>query len=589
MDRYRKALAGLLSPATGLAADELEPLVVIPEPGHGELSLACFELAKRLRKPPAKVAKDLEAVWPGDPRFQSVRAEGPYVNARIEPSIFMRDIVGDLLSKGQAYLENDAGRGRTVVIDFSSPNIAKPLAYHHLRSTVIGRALGNLLRASGYQVEGVNFLGDWGKTFGLLIAKLYDDFHGKGISMAGLSRHAIIEKLESLGGMGYLLDLYVSANKEAEEDAGFDAEARKSFVGMEQEDPQTVEIWAAIRELSLAEFDRVYRRLGVAFEHVEGESLYRDKLEAAIDEIRKRPGVRESEGALVVDLPYAEDEPPCMLRKADGATLYLTRDIAAALDRWERFRFDRALYVVATDQSLHFKQLKRVLAAMGREWADRIIHVHFGRVHGMSTRKGNVLFLEDVLDEGKRLAGQTIQESSPDLENADEVAEQVCQGALVFADLRNQRGQDYKFDWKEQLNFKGFTGAGIQYAHARCCSVLRKSGLPLEGPQGPDLGSVDFSLLGHEAEAALVRSLSLLPAAVQSAALEHEPYRLARALFEIAKGWHHYQQAGTSDRSLRILADDRKIRAARLALVEAVRRGLMAGMDLLGMPHPATM
>jgi len=574
MDRYRNIMAGLLAGAADLDAQEILPLVKVIDSEHGDLSMACFELAKILKKNPKDIAADLASQWPGHEAFDSVEAAGPYLNVKIKPLILCRDIIGDILSSGHGYLENDSGRGKTVVIDFSSPNIAKPLAYHHLRSTVIGNAIGNIHAACGFTVQGINYLGDWGKTFGLMTAEY-------------LSR-GDRETLEK-NGIRYLLDLYVNATERADQNPDFDEEARSRFRQMEQGEPETRKVWELFRSISLTEFERIYERLGVKFEHVEGESRYSDRLDDVIREIEKKPGVRVSEGALIVDIEYEKEEPPCMLKKADGATLYLTRDIAAAIDRWERFSFSKSLYVVATDQSLHFRQLKKVLKAMGHEWSDRMTHVNFGRVHGMSTRKGSVIFLKDVLDEGKRLALEAIKTNSPDLKNPEHVADQVGIGALLFADMRNQRSQDYAFDWKEQLNFKGFTGASIQYAHARCCSVLGKSGIDCNNAEIKSLEDADLSLLTHDDEIALVKAMAKVPAAVLSSAHDLEPYRLSRSIYEIAKAWHRYQQAGTSDRAMRILADRTDIRMARLALVQAARTMLAQGMNLLGMPHPEAM
>jgi arginyl-tRNA synthetase len=569
MKRYENAFAAAVARAVGIDAAEIRIHVKTPEPERGDLSLPCFPFAKALKRGPAQIAASAAAQIEAGPMFSAIEAVGPYVNARISPAHLLATVTPEIRDAGDGFARSDLGAGAYVVIDYSSPNIAKPLGFHHLRSTMIGNALARIHRALGYRVAGVNFLGDWGKTFGLLAE--------------AFRRSGDAARLEAEG-IAYLLELYVAASRMAAEDPAFDAAARAMFRAQEDGDPAALELWRAFRELSLREFQRVYDRLGVSFEHVEGESFYREGLDAVVEDVRRTIGTREDQGALVVDMPYAEGEPPMMLRKSDGATLYATRDIAAARDRFARFAFVKSLYVVGVEQKLHFAQLKRALRAMGHDWADRMTHVHFGRIHGMSTRKGNVVFLTEALDEARDRAlakmREAIEERIPDL---DRVAEQVGVGGIVFGDLKNLRTSDYTFDWEEILNTKGFTGICVQYAHARCCSILRKGG------GAPPPSAVDWSLLGAAEEVALVKEIARIPGAVVAAAEELEPSRLARAVYEAARAWNRYQQAGNADRALRVLCEDERIRTARLALVDAVRIGLFCGLDLLGVPAPDAM
>ena len=569
MNRYENAFAAAVARAAGVDEAEIRDHLKTPEEERGDLSFPCFPLAKRLRSAPPKIAASIVERLEPSPLFSSVEAVGPYVNARVSAAHLMATVAPEIRALGEVFAGSSLGGGAYVVIDYSSPNIAKPLGFHHLRSTMIGNALARIHRALGYRVAGVNFLGDWGKTFGIL-AEAFRRFGDRA-------------RLEAEG-IAYLLELYVAANKILAEDPAFDAAARAMFRAQEDGDVEALELWRAFRDVSLAEFKRVYDRLGVSFEHIEGESFYRHGLDAVIDEVRRTVGTREDQGALVVDMPYAEGEPPMMLRKSDGATLYATRDIAAAVDRFERFAFAKSLYVVGVEQKLHFEQLKRALAAMGHAWADRMTHAYFGRIHGMSTRKGNVVFLSDVLDEAKERAVAKMREASDERVAAlEEVAEQVGVGGVVFGDLKNLRTTDYSFDWEEILNTKGFTGICVQYAHARCCSILRKGG----GAPAP--ADVDWSLLTAPEEIALVKEVARIPGAVVAAAAELEPSRLARAAYEAARAWNRYQQVGNADRGLRVLCEDARLQAARLALVDAARIGLKRGLDLLGVPAPEAM
>jgi len=569
MQRYERAFSRLVADAAGLSEAELRPLLKVPEPDRGDLSLPCFPLAKQLRKSPAVIAAELVAALPDDDRFSRVEAVGPYINATIEPSRLIADVVPEIRTAGDRFATSDAGAGKQIVIEFSSPNIAKPLGFHHLRSTMIGNALSRIHAALGYEVTAINFPGDWGKTFGLL-AEAFDRFG---------DRDRLAEE-----GISYLLEMYIRANRASEEDPSFDDAARAMFRRQENSDPHAFELWELFRRISLDEFQRIYDRLGVKFDFIEGESHYRDGLDQVVDEVSRTAGTREDQGALVVDMEYAENEPPLMLRKTDGATLYVTRDIAAARDRWQRFQFTKSVYVVGAEQKRHFELLFRAIAAMGDEWAERMVHVAFGRVLGMSTRQGKVVFLEQVLDEARERAAAKMREAGDDREiDIDAVAEQVGIGGVVFGDLKNLRNSDYKFDWEEILNPRGFTGICVQYAHARCCSILRKGG------GAPDASAVDLSLLTSPEEATLVKELARIPAAVVAAADDLEPSRLARALYEAARAWNRFQQAGNADRELRILVDDAELRSARLVLVDAARIGLHKGLELLGVSAPEAM
>ena len=569
MNRYKNVFIEEVSKAINVDAAEVAKLIKTPEAERGDFALPCFPFAKQLKQNPAQIAVDIASRFADNPMFEKVAAEGPYVNATISGAHVIATLIPKIRNADEHFATSDIGYGQTVVIDFSSPNIAKPLGFHHLRSTMIGNALGLIHRAMGYTVKRINFLGDWGKTFGLL-AEAFDRVGDR-------------ERLNREG-IAYLLELYVEANKLKESDPGFDDAAREMFVRQEQGDEHAMALWELFRNISLKEFKRIYRRLDVEFDYFEGESHYRDGMDEVIAEVHRTAGTREDQGALVVDMSYADDEPPMMLRKSDGATLYATRDIAAARDRYERFGFSKSLYVVGTEQKRHFEQLKRALAAMGCDWQEKMVHVNFGRVHGMSTRKGTVVFLEDVLNEARERAIEKMSEDSAD-RNIDirAVAEEVGIGGIVFGDLKNLRASDYNFDWDEILNTKGFTGICVQYAHARCCSILRKGG------GAPDIGAADLSLLTAAEEATLVKEIGRIPKAVEAAAMELEPSRLARALYEAARAWNRYQQSGNNDKSLRILVEDEKIRTARLALVDATRIALERGLSLLGVPAPDAM
>jgi arginyl-tRNA synthetase len=567
MNRYYESFVNVVAQATGLEADAVREAVRVPEPKLGDFSFPCFVLAKQLKKNPAQIAKDMAAKIKKPGLFTDICAAGPYVNATIDSQHLVSTLIPEVRTLGMSFCQSSEGAGQTVVIDYSSPNIAKPLGFHHLRSTMIGNALSRIHQALGFEVRGINFLGDWGKTFGLL-AEAFVRFGDR-------------DELAT-GGIAYLLKLYIKANQAAEEDAGFDEAARAMFRKQEDGDAEAVELWQLFRTISINEFERIYQRLGVAFFAFEGESHYREGLDEVVSAVEHRPGTRIDQGALVVDMEYAEDETPMMLRKTDGATLYATRDIAAAIDRWNRFKFAKSLYVVGVEQSRHFEQLFRALGEMGHAWTDKMQHVRFGRIQGMSTRKGRVVFLEDVLDEARDRAREKMQAAEDDREiDIEKVAEEVGIGGVIFGDLKNLRTSDYTFDWEEVLNPKGFTGVCCQYAHARCCSVLRKGG---GVPQ-----TADLTLLKAPEEITLAKEIARLPGAIQSAAEALEPSRLARAIYEVARAWNRYQQAGVADRDLRILCEDEVTKAARLTLVDAVRIALKTNLSLLGVNAPEAM
>ncbi|HVE87462.1 MAG TPA: arginine--tRNA ligase [Myxococcales bacterium] len=573
--RYKHAFTEALAKALGVDAPQVAEQVKPAEPAHGDLSFATFPLAKSQKKAPPAIATALAHGMSA--AGMEVVAAGPYVNARFTVQPFTGEVIESVRAAGERYASSDAGAGKSVVIDYSSPNIAKPIAFHHVRSTVIGHALANLNRSQGFKVEGVNYLGDWGKQFGLVAV--------------GFQEYGDPARR---GDMAHLVEVYVKANARAEADPAFDERAREFFRRMEENDPEALKLWQELRDTSLRDFARIYQRLGVAHEHVEGESRYQGKMDAVIEEIRRTVGVKESQGALIVDMPYADGEPPVLLKKNDGSTLYATRDLAAAIDRHERFHFHRSLYVVASQQALHFKQLFAVLKRMGKEWADRCLHVAFGMVKGMSTRKGTVVLLNDVLEEAKNRALEKVNENvaAGKIQTADpeRLAEQIGLGAIVFGDLKNRRIVDYTFDWEEVLSFEGHTGPYLQYAHARACNVLRKAGVKLDVASRAELGGYDAALLSLPEEQALVRVLARLPEAVEEAVEQSEPSIVSRHVLDVAAAFSRWYTLGNQDRDKRVLVEGHDaLRAARLALTDAVRLTLRAGLSLLGIGTPDTM
>ncbi|RKH55026.1 arginine--tRNA ligase [Corallococcus llansteffanensis] len=566
--RYRAAFAQALAGALGVPAADIDSQVKPADPEHGDLSFATFPLAKAQKKAPPAIAAALAQSLqvPG----LEVKAVGPYVNARFLPLPFTQEVIDSVRLAGVAYgSDAEEGKGKTVVIDYSSPNIAKPIGFHHIRTTFLGHCIANLYRALGWRVEGINYLGDWGKQFGLVAV--------------GFQEYGDPARITD---MAHLVEVYVKANKRAGEDPVFDEKAREFFRRMEANEPEAMKLWNQFRETSVTGFKRVYARMGIAFEHIEGESRYQGRMDAVIDQIAKKPGVKESQGAIIVDMPYAENEPPVLLKKNDGSTLYATRDLAAAEDRHARFQFDKSLYVVAQDQALHFRQVFRTLKEMGQPWADRCIHVPFGRIHGMSTRKGQVVELDQVLDEAKervrKLVDANIASGSLVTEDPDGLAEQIGLGAIAFGDLKHNRASDYTFDWDEVTSPEGHTGPYLQYAHARSATVLRKGGgVP---------ASYDPALLTLPEEQALVRELMRLPDVVRTAAEQYEPSLVARLLLDVAAAYSRYYTAGNKERDKRILVEGNDpVRAARLALTDATRITLAAGLRLLGIPTPENM
>jgi arginyl-tRNA synthetase len=567
LTRYRNQFVQALATALEMSVEDVARDVKPADPAHGDFAFPAFGLAKKLRKAPPAIAAELAAKVsvPG----LTVAAVGPYVNARLAAMPFSAEVVDTIRSAGSQYGHGDDGKGKTVVIDYSSPNIAKPIAFHHIRSTMIGNALAHLYRALGWRVEGINYLGDWGKQFGLVAT--------------GFQEYGDPARRRQVA---HLVEVYVKANKRAEEEPAFDERARAFFKRMEDKDPEATALWTEFRDASIEDLKKVYARLGVEFQHFEGESRYQDMMAAVIKDIEQTVGTRESDGATIVNLPTVDNEPPVLLRKNDGSTLYATRDLAAACDRYDRFKFERSLYVVAADQSLHFRQFFNVLAKMNKPWADRLTHVAFGRVHGMSTRKGNLVLLTDVLDEAKNRALEKVTENQKagriQTDDAEKLADQIGLGAVVFGDLKNRRTSDYEFDWEAVLSFEGHTGAYLQYTHARTCNILRKGG---GAPK-----AYDATLLALPEEQAVLREIARLPSAVRDAVAENEPSNVARVLLDVGAAFSRYYTAGNQDRTKRVvLEDNNPLRDARLALTDAVRLTLASGMALLGVPAPENM
>jgi len=565
MNAFRDQIVQYLASHVPLDQAELQRAIEVPPSVElGDYAFPCFPLAKALRKAPAAISTELAAAFQPTKLIKEARAAGPYVNFFVDRVAYTRAGLGAILEQGSRYGKSTEGVGKTVVVDYSSPNIAKPFGVGHLRSTVIGNALYRIYDHLGYRVMRINHLGDWGTQFGKLIVA----FKRWG-NEADLTTHAIQT----------LYDLYVRFHSEVETHPELEDEARGWFKRLEDGDPEARAIWQRFRDLSLQEFARIYERLGISFDSQAGESFYEPYLDSTIERIRQAGLVSVSDEALIVDLrPY--NMPPCLLRKKDEATLYATRDLAAAMYRHETYGFWKMLYVVGADQRLHFQQVFKVLELMGFPWAQDCVHVDFGliRFHDekMGTRRGNIIFLEDVLDRAVELAEQIVHEKNPELPNKRQVAEAVGIGAVIFTDLSTRRVKDVNFEWEKVLTFEGETGPYVQYTHARACSVLRKADQPLR----PD---VDYSPLAQDEAFDLVRLLTDYPAVLRRAAENSEPFFVTDYLLTLSERFNKYYH------NYRILTDDTAVREARLWLVKSVQTVIESGLTMLGIKAPEEM
>jgi len=563
---FRRAAAAAVAQALG--TDVALAVTTPPDPALGDYAVGCFPVAKALRANPAELARRAAAAFQPTDLLAAATAAGPYVNLRADRGALYRHLFARALGGG---LIPAVGAGKTICVDYSSPNIAKHLAYHHIRSTVIGQALVNIHRALGYRVVGINHLGDWGTSFGMLLA--------------GCHRYGVPEPLSVTA----LNELYVRYQTEAKKDPALEDEGRAFFKKLEAGDPELRALWQRIREVSLAAFQEVYDLLGVRFDEVRGEAAYEPDIAKVIALLESKGLATISDGALVVDLA-AEGMPPLILRKADGTTIYATRDVAAAMYRWENFHFERSLYVVDKGQSLHFKQLITTLKKAGFDWADRMEHVPFGLVRlggkKTSTRAGRVVLLKDVIDEATTRVAALLKETNPDLPPADAetVARDVGVGVVVFANLVAQREKDVDFEWEDVVSLHGDAAPYVQYAHARTASILRRGGVA-----APDLAAADPAPLARDEEWALAKLLCELPDETARSGETDEPHVLCRYLLDVCAAFSRWYTLGNQDPSLKVLAADAATARARLALNAATGAVLAQGLAMLGLKAPPVM
>ena len=558
MLNFKEKVIGLIKEQIEeLDEEELNLLVEVP-PSYdmGDYAFPVFSLAKIFRKAPPKIAEELVEKIQDNEYFEKIEAKGAYVNFFINKEKLTQVTLEEIRSKKEEYGSSDMGEGKTVLVEYSSPNIAKPFHIGHIRTTVIGNSLYKIFSFLGYETVAINHLGDYGTQFGMLISafKKWGD-------------RSVIEK----DTINELLKQYVRFNREANEDESLRDEARYWFNQLENKNEEAIELWKWIREISLKEFNKVYDLLNIKFDSYAGESFYSDRMPKVVEELKEKELLKESDGAYLVELEEY-DMPPALIMKTDGSTLYTTRDIAAAFYRKETYDFHKNIYVVASQQNLHFKAWIKVVELMGYEWAKDCIHIPFGMVSledgTLSTREGRVLFLEDVLNKAIENTTKIIEERNPDLENKEEVAKQVGIGAVIFQELFNQRIKDYVFSWDRTLSFEGETGPYVQYTHARINSLLEKGEFDLEG-------EVDYSLLKTEEEVNITRLLYEFPRIIVDAMEKYEPYFITRHIVEVAKAFNKFYNSTT------INTKDIELKKARLMMSYAAKPVIKTGLDLL--------
>ena len=562
----KQLLVDALAPtlAEHLSADEILSLIEVPkDSSHGDLAFPVFQLARVFRKAPQQIAADLvEAI--DTTNFSNVEAVGPYINVSLKREPVGATVVKAVLEAGDAYGNLNIGEGRNITIDFSSPNIAKPMSMGHLRSTVIGNAIANIAAKVNYNPIRINHLGDWGTQFGKLIVayKMWGDD-------AVIAADPVKE----------LVKLYVDFHEVAEEKPELEEEARAAFKKLEDGDAEMIRLWTWFKDESLKEFNKVYDMLNISFDSFNGEAFYNDKMQPIIDELEAKGITTVNEGATIVDLEEL-NLPPALIKKSDGATLYVTRDLAAASYRKETYDFAKNIYVVGNEQSVHFKQLKAVLTKLGREWSEDMVHVPFGLItldgKKLSTRKGKIVLLEEVLKEAVDLALEQITAKNPDLANKEAVAQQVGVGAVIFHDLKTERMNSFDFNLAEIVQFEGETGPYVQYTYARSKSIIRKYGKEISTDLTEAFGLTD------DYSWEVVKKLMDYPRVVANAIERFEPSQVAKYAVQLAQLFNKYYG------NTRILEDDAQL-DARLALVKAMTVVLKNALGLLGIEAPEEM
>lgn len=545
-------------------SDIMASIEIPPRPDMGDFAFPCFRLAKVLRKAPNMIAADIkEAI--GDVDFiEKIDVAGAYLNFYIKKDVFVKTMIE--AANTDDFGKSDIGEGQTICIDYSSPNVAKNFHVGHLRTTIIGNSLYKIHSKLGYNVVRINHLGDWGTQFGKLI-----------VAYKAWGSKEAVEK----DGISELMKLYVKFHEEADKNPELVDEARAWFNKMENGDEEALSIWQWFKDISLVEYKRTYNLLGMDFDYYLGESFYRDKCQAVVDKVKAAGLLKESEGAMIVDLSDY-DMAPCIITKKDGSSIYATRDLAAIFYRKDTYHFSKCLYVTGQEQKLHFAQVFKVVELLGNEWAkDQLVHIPYGLVSlegaKLSTRSGNIIYAEDILKDAIAKSLEIITEKSPNLPNKEDVAKKVGVGAVLFNDLYNQRIKDVIFNWDKILNFDGETGPYVQYTYARCASVFRKVGaveLPAE---------IDYSVLTDDATMNLLKDLTRFPEVIKEAADKYEPFMIARFAVSVAQHFNKFYH------DCQINVEEENVKMARLKVVDVTMKVIKSALDLLGIECPEQM
>ena len=560
----RDQIIDLISTAANLDKAMVSDILEIPPKADmGDFAFPCFQLAKTLRKAPPMIASDIAEKIGDVDILDKLEVKGAYLNFFIKKELFVKTMIEN--ADVENFGSSDMGKGKTICIDYSSPNVAKNFHVGHLRTTIIGNSLYKIYSKLGYQVERINHLGDWGTQFGKLI-----------VAYKAWGSKEAVEK----DGVAELMRLYVKFHEEADKDDSLNDQARAWFTKMEHGDEEALDIWKWFVDISLKEYKGTYALLGMEFDHYLGESFYRDKTADVVKRLQDANLLEESQGAQIVNLD-AYDMPPCLIMKKDGSSIYATRDLAAIFYRKDRWNFDKCLYVTGQEQKLHFAQVFKVVELLGNDWAkDSLVHIPYGLVSlegaKLSTRSGNIIYAEDILLEAIDKVKGVIAEKNPDLENKDEVAKIVGVGAILFHDLYNQRIKDVSFKWDKVLNFDGETGPYVQYTYCRCASILRSIDHDANA-------TIDYSLLLDEEAIALLKEINRFPQVVKDAAEKYEPSVVARFAMDVAQSFSRFYNAD------RVNVEDATLRNARAKLVDMTKHTLKDALDLLGIQCPEQM